>query len=82
MLTSNGGFNWLTSIILFWSLLWTGIVLWRSARLNQRNWFIVFLVVHTGGILELIYLFYFSKKKLTIMEAKSWFKNMFFTKVK
>jgi hypothetical protein len=74
--------EWQYLVILVWQFLWSGIVLWRSARLGQRNWFIVFLVIHTMGILESVYLFYFCKKKLTLHEIKSWFNGIFFTKVK
>lgn len=49
--------------LLVWSLIWKGFALWKSARNGQRNWFIAMLVVNTIGILEIIYLFYFSKKK-------------------
>jgi hypothetical protein len=68
-------------LIIFWSLFWKGIALWRAAQLKQRNWFIVILVLNsiTLGILEIIYLFRFSKKRLTFEEIKSW-KNMFMTR--
>lgn len=64
------------SILLFaaflWTLLWKGIALWRAANLKQKNWFIAILVLNTLGILELVYLFYFAKKRLTIQELKFW----------
>jgi len=61
-------------LIIFWSLFWKGLALWRAAQLKQRNWFIVILVLNsiTLGILEIIYLFRFSKKRLTFEEMKSW----------
>ncbi len=37
--------------------------LWRSARNNQKGWFAAMLLLNTLGILELVYLFYFSKPK-------------------
>lgn len=37
--------------------------LWRSARNNQKWWFAGMLILNTVGILELTYLFYFSKPK-------------------
>ena len=37
--------------------------LWRSARNNQKGWFATMLILNTCGILELTYLFYFSKPK-------------------
>lgn len=59
-------------IAIFWSFLIKGISLWRAARQQQRNWFIAMLVISSFGILELIYLFFFSTKKLTLQEIKSW----------
>ncbi len=43
-----------------WGLIWKGIALWKSAHNNQRNWFIAILILNTFGILEIIYIFYFS----------------------
>jgi hypothetical protein len=64
--------------VIFWSLFWKGIALWRAAQYKQRNWFVVILVLNsiTLGILELIYLFRFAKKRLTFEEIKTW-KNFF-----
>lgn len=59
-------------ILYIWSLLWKGFALWRSAHLKQRNWFIAILVLNTVGILEIIYLFKFATKPLTVKEIKSW----------
>ena len=59
-------------IIGLWSLIWKGIALYRAANAKQSIWFVVILVVSTFSILELIYLFKFSKKPLTIAEIKSW----------
>lgn len=46
-----------------WSIIWKGIALWKAARNASKPWFIVLLVLNTVGILEIIYIFYFSKKK-------------------
>jgi hypothetical protein len=57
---------WLAVIIPFlivWTLPWKGVALWRAARNKQLVWFIVLLVVNTLAILEIIYIFGFSKKK-------------------
>ena len=50
-------------VLTVWSLVWRGVALWKSARNNQRNWFLAFLIINTFGILEIIYIFYFVKKK-------------------
>jgi hypothetical protein len=51
-------------IILFlWSIFWKGLALWHSSRQGQVWWFIIFLVVNTAGILEIIYIFLVLKLK-------------------
>lgn len=54
---------WIFWPIIFWSLFWKGIALWRAARKNQKPWFVAFLVINSLGILEIIYLFVFGKRK-------------------
>lgn len=49
--------------IIIWSLIWKGFALWRAARNESKPWFIAILVVNTLGILEILYLFVFGKKK-------------------
>lgn len=62
---------WLAVII--WSVVWKGVALWRAAHAKQKNWFIVLMLpVNTAGLLELVYLFKFAKKPLTLDEIRSW----------
>ena len=49
-------------ILLVWALAWKGFALWKSAKLNQKYWFIAMLVINTMGILEILYIFVFSRK--------------------
>ncbi|OGN12489.1 MAG: hypothetical protein A3C71_01820 [Candidatus Yanofskybacteria bacterium RIFCSPHIGHO2_02_FULL_43_15c] len=49
-------------ILIAWSLVWKGLALWKSARLGKNVWFVVLLLVNTFGILEILYLYVFSKK--------------------
>lgn len=49
-------------ILVFWSLAWKGVALWKAARNSQKNWFVALLVLNTVGILEIIYIYFFSKK--------------------
>lgn len=49
--------------IFIWTLPWKGVALWKAARNGHKKWFIVLLVVNTLAILEIIYIFYFSKQK-------------------
>lgn len=49
-------------ILALWSIPWKGWALWRAAKNNQLPWFIIFMIVNTVGILEIIYIFLISKK--------------------
>ena len=53
----------LLAVIGVWSLVWKGIALWKSAGKKQLVWFVVLLIVDTVGILEILYIFVFSKMK-------------------
>ncbi|MDP3882730.1 MAG: DUF5652 family protein [Candidatus Staskawiczbacteria bacterium] len=46
-----------------WALVWKGIALWKAGRNNQLTWFVFIMILNTVGILPIIYLFFFSKKK-------------------
>jgi hypothetical protein len=57
---------WATLVILLlvlWTLPWKGVALWRAAGNKQLVWFICLLIFNTLAILEIIYIFGFSKKK-------------------
>lgn len=60
----NVAVMWLViSLAVVWSTAWKGIALWRAGRNAHPIWFIVLLIVNTLGILEIIYIFAFSRKK-------------------
>jgi len=50
-------------LILAWTLPWKGVALWKAANNRQKGWFIALLIVNTLAILEIIYIFYFSKPR-------------------
>ncbi len=52
----------LLAILVVWSLYWKGRALWRAARLDSRGWFIALLIINTLGVLEIFYIYLFSKK--------------------
>lgn len=54
-------FLFLLLALMIWSLIWKGLALWKSARLGHKPWFIVMLIINTAGILDILYLFVFSK---------------------
>jgi len=41
---------------------WKGIALWKAARNKSLAWFVVLFIVNTAGILEILYIFVFSKR--------------------
>ncbi|MGB9598476.1 MAG: DUF5652 family protein [Minisyncoccales bacterium] len=47
----------------FWNLFWKGWALWKSAKRGEKKWFIALIILQTFGILDIIYLFIFSRKK-------------------
>ena len=55
------GWSFAIMAFIIWSLVWKGMALWKSARDDSRVWFVVFLVIHTAGILEILYIYFFSK---------------------
>lgn len=50
-------------LLITWSFIWKGIALWHSARNKQLAWYIALLIVNTVGILEIVYLVFFKKRK-------------------
>ena len=53
------------ALLIIWSMVWKGIALWKAARNSHTAWYVVMLIVNTAGILEIIYIFGFSKKRQT-----------------
>ena len=49
-------------LLIVWSVVWKGLALWRAARKGEKGWFVALLIVNTLGILEILYLYVFSKK--------------------
>lgn len=54
---------WLLVAIIAWSLPWKGVALWKAARQNDKGWFVALLVINTLALLEILYIFNFSKKR-------------------
>jgi hypothetical protein len=52
-------------LIIIWGIFWKGLALWHSARRKQPWWFIIILVLNTTGILEIIYLLFVAKLKIS-----------------
>jgi len=48
---------------IFWLLPWKGIALWKAAKNSHKKWFIALFLLNTFSILEILYIFVFSKRK-------------------
>jgi hypothetical protein len=55
--------QWVLYLALAWTIPWKGIALWKAARNSHKWWFIALLVINSLAILEILYIFVFSKKK-------------------
>ena len=53
--------TWLFVAIIIWSVVWKLLAFWKSARKNHVVWFIIFAIVNTVGILEILYIYIFSE---------------------
>lgn len=54
---------WVILLLVLWTLPWKGVALWKSAGNRQLAWFVCIFIFNTLAILEIIYIFGFSKKK-------------------
>ncbi len=63
--------SWLLALLIIWTLPWKGVALWKAARLSQKWWFVALLIINTIGILEILYIFVFSKRKKRMPTEKT-----------
>ena len=60
----NLAIMWLAvSLAVVWEMAWKGVALWRAGRNAHLAWFIALFILNTLGILPIIYIFAFSRKK-------------------
>lgn len=62
---------WMVYVFICWVVFWKGISMWKAARKHQRVWFIVLLIINTMGLLEILYIFWFSRIGKKKEEIKS-----------
>lgn len=60
---------WIWPLII-WTAVWKGVSMWHAARKNSVAWFIVLLVFNTVGILDILYIYVFSKLGKVEKDAK------------
>ncbi len=51
------------TVLAIWALIWKGFALWKAAQKGDKVWYVALLILNTVGILEILYIFVFSKKK-------------------
>ena len=56
--------GFLIFVLVVWTIYWKGPALWHAARKGDLYWFIALLLINTAGILEILYIFHFSKKSV------------------
>ncbi|MEK7547243.1 MAG: DUF5652 family protein [Patescibacteria group bacterium] len=49
-------------LAIIWILPWKGVALWKAAGRKEKWWFIALLLINTFAVLEIAYIFYFSKR--------------------
>ncbi|MCR4326972.1 MAG: DUF5652 family protein [Nanoarchaeota archaeon] len=57
-------------IVIVWELIWKGIGLWKSGKNNQVAWFVCIFIFNTIGILPILYLLFFQKKKVQKVKSE------------
>ena len=50
-------------LAVLWEGAWKGVALWRAGRNANLAWFICLFIFNTLGILPIIYIFAFSRRK-------------------
>lgn len=49
--------------LLLWTILWKAMALWKAGRNNQLGWFIGLFFIQTLGVLDLVYIIFFQRKR-------------------
>jgi len=55
--------SWILFLIILWTLPWKAVALWKAVKNSHKAWFVALLIVNTLAILEILYIFCFSRQK-------------------
>ena len=58
-------------LLMLWVMPLKGVALWKASRNSHKIWFIALFLLNTLAVLEIIYIFFFSKKKEKSISEKS-----------
>lgn len=61
----NNLLPWLI-ILGIWEAVWKGIALWKASQNNQQKWFIFIFIFNTLGILPIVYIKFFQRRRVAI----------------
>ena len=50
-------------VLIAWGIVWKGFALYRAGKQSQPGWFVALFLINTLGILEILYLAFFSKRR-------------------
>lgn len=56
-------------VLVIWEAFWTYKACWLASKLEQKAWFIVFLLFNLLGIPEIIYLVYHKNKSSEVEDS-------------
>jgi len=62
--------SWIMVLIILWSIPWKGVALWKSAKNSHLGWFIALLIINSLAILDILYIFIFSKTGMEQQQAE------------
>jgi hypothetical protein len=51
------------SVLVLWGVIWKGFALYKAGKQTQPGWFVALFLINTLGILEILYLAFFSKRR-------------------
>lgn len=63
MMSAFGAYMWLIIGLALWDGVWKAFAMYRAGANRSPGWFIALLLLNTVGILPILYLFVFGKKK-------------------
>ena len=56
--------------IVAWTLPWKAYALWKASKRGEKKWFVALLVLNTLAVVEILYIFIFSKRALSSEQEK------------
>lgn len=54
--------KWFLLFSILWALPWKGYALWKAAKKGEKYWFIIMLVINSYALIEILYIFVFTKE--------------------